>query len=129
MTISPAQQRAAYLGAAVAAAVFVALGHSQPAYLAVGLVLAAALAWLARRGRAPSVAAAAIGVSFGPWHALALLGALYIALAGWIMMRASRLARETREAGPARTPAPEVRKPDQDGRRSPPRSKRYTPPK
>ena len=129
MTISPAQQRAAYLGAVAAAVAFVALSYDQPAHLAVGLLLAAALAYLARRGRAVSTAAAALGVSFGPWHALALLGAPYIALAGWIMMRSSRLARETREYRPARTPAPEVRKPDPDGRRSPTRSKRYTPPK
>ena len=79
------------------------------------------------------VALAAVGVSFGPWSALAVGGAAYIGYAGWIMMTVSRAAREERiarrSAERAAREAAEAKSGQGDATRRPPvASKRYTPP-
>jgi hypothetical protein len=132
--LSPAQQRTAKLGAAVAAVVFVGLwapDYPRTAALAasgIGLVMAALLYLAARRGTLVLTALAAFGVSFGPWSTAWMLGAPYIAWSGLLLYRASKAAAEA--AGPRE---PRRKKAVQTetavaAKRAPVRSKRYTPP-
>lgn len=130
-TLDDRQQRLAYVGAAVAAVGFVAAQWARPLAL-VGLAMAALLAVGARRRSVTITAGAAFAIALGPWDALVLLGAPYLAFGGVLMYRASKLAAEA--AGPRR-PRPPRRKarqqpePPAAEKKPPPRSKRYTPPK
>lgn len=126
------QQRLAYIGAGVAAVGLVAaraadLPDSIP-LVALGLAMAAFLAFAARRRSVVLTGAAAFVISFGPWgDVLWFLGAPYIAFGGLLMYRASKQAAEA--AGPR-----EARKKKEKtdaappAKKAPDRSKRYTPP-
>lgn len=133
--LTPEQQRVAKVGAGVAALVFVGLwAPSYPRVAAltasgIGVAMAAFLYLAARRGTVVLTALAAFVVSFGPWGALWVLGAPYIAWSGMLLYRASKAAadaagpreprRKKKAAVDAETPAE---------RRAPDQSKRYTPP-
>lgn len=127
------QQRLAYIGAVVAAVGLVAaraadLPESIP-LVALGLAMAAFLAFAARRRSVVLTGAAAFVISFGPWgDVLWFLGAPYIAFGGLLMYRASKQAAEA--AGP-REPRRKKQKeetPPPARKSGPDRSKRYTPP-
>lgn len=129
MRLERQQQIAAYVLSALAVVAFVTVGSHVKVHLAVGLALASIMAALAQRGLAMPTAAASLGVSFGPWNTLAILGSPYIGFAFWVMLSASRRSKElkaaTRAAGADAPPAPGA--PPRE-RRPPTRSKRYTPP-
>ncbi|MDQ3757770.1 MAG: hypothetical protein M3394_07965, partial [Actinomycetota bacterium] len=130
--LTPEQQRVARFAATAAALVFVGLwapAYPRPGALAlsgIGIVMAALLFLAARRGSVVLTALAAFLVSFGPWGALWVLGAPYIAWSGMLLFRASKAAAEV--AGPREprrkqkaAPAPAVEAPVD--RRAPDRSK------
>ena len=133
--LTPGQQRAARVGAVVAALVFVGLWaprYPKPAALAasgIGVAMAAFLYLAARRGSVVLTALAAFVVSFGPWGWLWMLGAPYIAWSGMLLYRASKAAADAagpREPRRKKKTAEEAAAPTE---RQPPReSKRYTPP-
>ena len=126
------QQLVGYIGAGLAAGLFGATAWRHPWYLAIGLVLAAALAVTVHLRKPTPVVLAAVGVSFGPWSAFALGGAVYIGYGAWVMMTTSRAAREermARRAAERRTKEAEARAGrGEAGRHPPAASKRYTPP-
>lgn len=125
------QQRLAYVGAAVAAVALVAIRvgtfpDSLPLAL-LGLLMAAFLAFGARRRSVTLTGAAAFVVSFGPWgDVLWFMGAPYIAFGGLLMYRASKQAAAT---APPREPRRKKAPPTAPAtKKGPERSKRYTPP-
>ena len=131
MRLDRNQQRVGYAGAALAAVAFVVLGLDQPVFLAVGLALAALLAFFVWRGSSLPAAAAAVGVSFGPWGRLFFVGSAFIAYGLWLYFTATseRRAKVAAERAVAKAEAEKARKeerPASGGRPAP--SKRYTPP-
>jgi hypothetical protein len=125
------QQIAGYAGSALAAVAFVVLAHSNPLFLAVGLLLCALLAFFVRRGASTPAAVAAVGVSFGPWGVAYFAGPVFLCYAGWVMFTASRERREQLAVEKALAKAEQEKEakaaPRPPGAR-PTASKRYTPP-
>ncbi len=73
-----------------------AKGHQAAAvYLAVGLVEALVLAGCTLAKRRYLVGFASLVLAFGPWNAYFVLAFPFLALAGWTLFRATRLARST----------------------------------
>jgi hypothetical protein len=133
--LTPEQQRVATVGAAVAALVFVGLwapSYPRVAALAasgIGVAMAAFLYLAARRGTVVLTALAAFVVSFGPWGALWMGGAPYIAWSGMLLYRASKAAADAAGPREPRRKKKLVEEAAAPTERRPPReSKRYTPP-
>lgn len=131
MRLDRPQQIAGYAGAGLAAVAFVVLAHGQPVFLAVGLLLCAAMAFFVRRGNSTPAAVAAVGVSFGPWGVAYFAGPVFLCYAGWVMFTASRERREKlaveRAVAKAEQEKATKAAPRPPGAR-PSASKRYTPP-
>lgn len=152
------ERLAGFAGAALAAVGFCAIwiphlgAHATKASgaltpdtdLLIGLVMAAALAGATALGRRALVGFVALFIGLGgPWNSYLLAQIPFLALAGWLLMRASRISSEARRAAQAGKEAGNSRgrrsdkedgrgrkKGDQPaGRRRPEASKRYTPPK
>ncbi|MGH9165404.1 MAG: hypothetical protein ACRDZW_07835, partial [Acidimicrobiales bacterium] len=105
--LDQAEQRLALRAAAVAAVVFIGLyaaSFDELRYVliaAIGVAMAGLLALAARSGRRLATGAAALLVSFGPWSFAWILGAPFLALDGWLALR----ARPRRAVGASDEPA------------------------
>lgn len=104
--LDPRERLAGLAGAALAAVGFAVIwvphlsqatpkGHQAAAvYLAIGLIEAVALAGCTLLRRRYLVGFAALVIAFGPWNTLTVLAFPFLALAGWTLFRATRLARQ-----------------------------------
>lgn len=108
--------------------------------LGIGLAMAVLIAWAAFLKRRWILAFAALYVGFlGPWSKDFIVGAPFVALAGWLIIRGNRARSAARaataaEPGPGRTRGAGGRSrassaPATEDRPRPSPSKRYTPPK
>ena len=130
------QQRIAYIGAVVAAVAFVA-GRvpdmpSGPAFAwsGVGILLAGCLAFAAYRRSVVLTGGACFLISFGPWTAVTwIVGAVYIAVGGLLMFRASKRAAAAAPPREPRAPRRQAEAEEPAAKRPPTPSKRYTPPR
>ncbi|HET9731077.1 MAG TPA: hypothetical protein VFP54_00245 [Acidimicrobiales bacterium] len=100
----------------------------------IGVALGVVLFLTARRGGRLGAAMAAGLCAFGPWTRFVMVSYAFLALSGWLLFRNAKVLREERAAAglPARPTRSRRRRNEPEtpaGRKKPPPSKRYTPPR